>query len=788
MTTATLPTLDDHRTNGRPGPFGRLAGVAYRRRGRVLLAWLAALMIAFGLTAAFGDDFSFDYAVPGSDSQRAQELLAQRFPAQSGDTVDVVVRAEGDAVTDPAVRAEVTTLLDELAGLPHVAGVADPYADPGAVSPDGGTLLARVNLDVANPNDMPPEDTRRLLAAADGAERSGLSVVLGGQAVRLAEQPEVGSELIGLLAAAVILLVMFGSVVAAGLPLAVALAGLAVSGTLVGLVAAVMDVPDWSPVLASMIGIALGVDYTLLMVTRFREWRAAGLDPEAATVATVDTAGRAVLVAGGTVMISMLGLFAMGLSFMSGAAAVTMVAVLVVVAAAVTLLPALFGYLGRWVDRLRLPLGRRRPAVKPTASLASLDRYDAVKPTASLASLDRSDAVKPTASLASLDRSDATVAADGHVVPAGGWVWWSRLVQRHRVLAVVAGLALLVALSLPFLGVQFGLPDAGNDPEGNSSRQAYDAVADGFGPGANGPLVLVADLAGSGGEAAVPRLQATLADTPGIAAVAPPQLNPVGDAALLMVVPTTGPQDGATEELVTELRDRVRENGIEAHVGGITAANIDTGATIVDRLPLLIGGVVVLSMLLLLVAFRSVVVALTAATMNLLSVVAAYGVVALVAEGGWAGRLVGIDTPTPLAAYIPVMMFAILFGLSMDYQVFLVSRMRESWVRTGDNRRAVLDGLAGTGRVITAAAAIMVAVFAAFVPVPEASVKVLAVGMAAAIVIDATVVRMLLVPAVMHLLGRANWWAPAALERRLPQLRIEGRPELYHPTVPVRSM
>jgi RND superfamily putative drug exporter len=743
MTTATLPTLDDHRTEARPGPFGRLAGVAYRRRGRVLLAWLAALMIAFGLAATFGDDFSFDYAVPGSDSQRAQELLAQRFPSQAGDTVDVVVQAEDGAVTDPAVRAEVTTLLDELAGLPHVAAVADPYASPGAVSPDGGTLLARMNLDVANPNDMPPEDTRRLLAAADGAERSGLSVVLGGQAVRLAEQPEVGSELIGLLAAAVILLVMFGSVVAAGLPLAVALAGLAVSGTLVGLVAAVMDVPDWSPVLASMIGIALGVDYTLLMVTRFREWRAAGLDPETATVATADTAGRAVLVAGSTVMISMLGLFAMGLSFMSGAAAVTMVAVLVVMAAAVTLLPALFGYLGRWVDRLRLPLGRRRPV---------------------------------------------SVAADGHVVPARGWVWWSRLVQRHRVLAVVAGLALLVALALPFLGVQFGLPDAGNDPEGNSSRQAYDAVADGFGPGANGPLVLVADLAGPGGEAAVPRLQATLADTPGIAAVAPPQLNPAGDAALLMVVPTTGPQDGATEELVTELRDRVRENGIEAHVGGITAANIDTGATIVDRLPLLIGGVVVLSMLLLLAAFRSVVVALTAATMNLLSVVAAYGVVALVAEGGWAGRLVGIDTPTPLAAYIPVMMFAILFGLSMDYQVFLVSRMRESWVRTGDNRRAVLDGLAGTGRVITAAAVIMVAVFAAFVPVPEASVKVLAVGMAAAIVIDATVVRMLLVPAVMHLLGRANWWAPAALERRLPQLRIEGRPELYHATVPVRSM
>ncbi|MCW6007373.1 MMPL family transporter [Micromonospora sp. CPCC 205371] len=740
--TTTLPRLDDPRAaaRARPGPLGRLAGLAYRRRGRVLLAWAAAFAIAFGVSAAFGGDFTADYSAPGSDSKAAQDLLAERFPARAGDTVDVVVHADGP-VTDPGVRGEVTALLGELTGMPHVAAVDDPYSTPGAVSADGRTLLARLNLDVANPVDMPVADTERLLAAADEAARPGLDVALGGQAIQLAEASEVGSEGIGLLAAAVILLITFGSVVAAGLPIGVALAGLAVSGVFVGAVARLMDVPDWSPVLGSMLGIALGIDYTLLMVTRFREWRAAGLDPEAATVATLETAGRSVLVAGATVMVSMLGLFAMGLSFMSGASAVTMVAVFVVVAAALTLFPALLGYLGRWVDRLRLPLRRRA----------------------------------------------TTTVVDGHLVPARGWTWWSRLVGRHRVLAAVTGTALLLLLAVPFLGVHIGFPDAGNDPEGTSNRRAYEVVADGFGPGANGPLVVVADVSGVDAGPLVSRLADDLAATPGVAAVAPPQLNPAGDAAMLMVVPTTGPQAAATEDLVRTIRDDViPDAGARAHVGGVTATAIDSNVGLAKRLPLLIGGVVLLSMLLLLVSFRSLLIPLTAALMNLLSVAAAYGVVAYVLEGGWAGQLIGIDTPTPMAGFIPVIMFAILFGLSMDYQVFLLSRMRETWVKTGDNGRAVLAGLAGTGRVITAAAAIMIAVFAAFVPISDVAVKVLGFGMAVAILIDATVVRMLLVPAVMHLLGRANWWLPARLDRSLPQLHVEGRPDVGVPAAPFR--
>jgi RND superfamily putative drug exporter len=716
-----------------PGPLGRLGRLAYRRRGWMMLAWLAALALAV-LASMFGGEFAADYSAPGSDSRAAQQLLEERFPAQSGATVEVVVHAAAGAA-DPAVQAEVAGLLEELAGVPHVAAVDDPYQTPGGVSADGQTLLAQARLDVTNPVDMPVGDSEQLLAIADAAQRPGLDVALGGQAIQFAEQGEIGSEAIGLIAAAVILLVMFGSVVAAGLPIITALAALAVSSMLTGVVIIAVDAPDWSTSLATMLSIGIGIDYALLMVTRFREWRAAGLDPAAATTATMDTAGRAVLVAGGTVVVSMLGLFAMGLSYMRGAALVTILGVLVVMAASLTLFPALLGYLGRHVDRLRLPV-RRRTA-------------------------------------------------------GNGWLRWSRLIARHRVAAALAGVVMLLALASPFLGVRFGFPDAGNNQQDTTSRQAYELLADGFGEGANGPLLLAADLPG-GGAAAMEALQARVAGTPGVAAVTPPQPNPAGDAAVLTVVPTTGPQHPDTERLVQHLREvtipaAVGGTGAAVHVGGVTATAIDSSEDVARRIPLLIGGVVVLSMLLLVVAFRSIVIPLQAAAMNLLSVAAAYGVVALVLQGGRAGRLIGIDTETPLPAFVPVLMFAVLFGLSMDYQVFLVSRMREVWVRTRSNGVAIVDGLAGTGRVITAAAAIMVAVFAAFVPSPDVVLKVIGVGMATAILIDATIVRMLLVPAVMHLFGRANWWLPARLGQVLPHLYIEGRPEVHLPPAPVRQ-
>ena len=728
---------------GRPGPLGRLADVSFRRRGRVLLGWLAALVLAVGLSTAFGGDFNADYSAPGSDSSEAQTLLETRFPSQAGDVVDVVVRVTGSAegVADPAVRSEVEALLADLGDVPHVASVEDPYTTEGGVSQDGRTLHAEARLDVVNPDDVPVEDAEQLIAVAEEAEHDGFQVALGGQSVTRGEAAEIGSEGIGLAAAALILLITFGSVVAAGLPLLVAVAGLAVSSTLTGLLIAVIDAPDWSTSLATMMGIGIGVDYTLLMVTRFREWRAAGLDERAATVATLDTAGRAVIVAGTTVVISMLGLFAMGLSFMRGAALVTILAVLVVMVASVTLFPALLGYLGRHVDRLRLPLGRRRPV---------------------------------------------DVAVGGHVEPSRAWLAWSRAVDRHRWIAATVGVVALLALASPYLDVRYGFPDAGNNQEETQTRQAYDLLADGFGPGANGPLLLVTELpAGTGANDLAPVTDA-VRQVPGVASVADPVVNPAGDTAIVTVVPTTGPQAPATEDLVTTLRDATlpaatQGSGLDVHVGGVTATSIDSTDNISKRIPLLIGGVVLLSMLVLLLSFRSISVVVKAAAMNLLSVAASYGVVALVLQGGWAGQLIGIDTATPLPAFVPVLMFAVLFGLSMDYEVFLVSRMREAWLRTGDNERAVLEGLASTGRVITAAAAIMIAVFAAFVPSPDVVLKVIGVGMASAILIDATVVRLLLVPAVMHLLGRANWWAPAWLDRRLPQLHVEGRPEIHLP-------
>jgi RND superfamily putative drug exporter len=740
MSKAHHPSDGATRLAHRPGPLGRLAGVAFRHRGRVVLGWVAALAVAIGLSAAFAGDFNADYSTPGSDSKQAQDLLEQRFPAQSGDTVDVAVHADGSA-TDPAVRSDVTALLAELRGLPHVATVDDPYTTPGGISEDGHTLLAHLNLDVVNPVDMPISDTEQLLDAAADAERPGLDIALGGQSVQQAEQTEIGSEGIALVVAALILLITFGTIVAAGLPIVIALAGLAVSGTLTGVIAAVIDVPDWSTALATMMGIALGIDYTLLMVTRFREWRAVGLEPEAATVATLDTAGRSVIVAGSTVIVSMLGLFAMGLTFMQGAALVTIAAVFIVLAAAVTLLPALLGFFGRWVDRLRLPLTRR---------------------------------------------NTLQVAPGGHLVPTRRWAGWSRLVNRHRIVATVLGVGVLLTLAAPFLGVRYGFPDAGNDTEDKSSRQAYDMAAEGFGAGANGPLLIAADLSSPSDAATVDQLTDAIGDTPGVAAALPAEVNDSQDAALLTVIPTSGPQDAATEDLVQTLRDDVIPDatdgtGVEAHVGGVTATNIDSNENVASRLPYLIAGVIALSMLLLFISFRSIVIPLTAAVMNLLSVAAAYGVMAYVLQGGWAGQLLGIDTETPMPGFVPVIVFAVLFGLSMDYEVFLISRMREAWTRTHDNVRAVGDGLAGTGRVITAAAAIMVAVFAAFVPSPDIILKVIGLGMATAILVDATVVRMLLVPAVMNLLGRMNWWLPDSIERRLPQLYVEGRPEQFLP-------
>jgi RND superfamily putative drug exporter len=686
-----------------------------------VLAWIAAAIAVFALAASWSGEPSADYSPHGSDSARAQQLLDEGFPTRAGQSIDLVVRSTGP-VTSPEVRAAVDALITEVTDVPHVVGITDPLE---RVSPDSRTALGSIALDVSFSDTMPVADAERVLAAAREASTPDVRIEVGG-AVAVAEVAEVSSEAVGLAAAAVILLVTFGSVVAAGLPLLVAVLGLGIGAALIGLVMPVLDIPDWGPQLAAMMALGVGIDYVLLMVTRYRELLGEGLTPPEATVRTVETAGRSVLVAGATVVISMLGLFATGLDYMQGAAVATILSVLVIMVAAVTLLPALLGFVGPHIDRLRLPGARHRTAT-------------------------------------------------GSVL----WTRWARLVQRRPWPSVIAGTAATLLLAVPFLDVRFGFPDFGNQPADTSSRQTYDLVSDGFGPGANGPLLVVAALDGAADDA-LTRLGERLAATSGVVGVGEPVLSPGGEAALLTVLPSTSPQDPATEDLVRAVRDVVpaaHGAGITSvHVGGATAMAIDMTADITGTLPLLVGGVVGLSFLLLLVVFRSIAVAVKAAVMNVLSIGAAYGVVALALQGGWFGGLLGIDTPTPLPAFVPVLMFAILFGLSMDYEVFLLSRIREHWLSTRDNARAVAEGLAATARVITAAAAIMVAVFSAFALSPDVVLKALGVGLATAILVDATLVRLLLVPATMQLLGRANWWLPGWLDRVLPDLHIEGPP------------
>ena len=697
--------------------LGRLAALAFRRRGVVLLAWIAAAAGAFALGQAAAGEFSADYSTPGSESKAAATVLEDRFEGRSQYSVDLVWSA--DDVRTPEAQTAADRMLQRAAALEGI-GDAPPAADA-EISRDGTTAVARLPLD-RRPDDV-PESTGEALVAMAEHPPAGLRAAVGGEFVPGIEAPpETSSEMIGLIAAAVVLLITFGTVVAAGLPIAAALFGLAISGSLFGVLAALTDVPDWAPQLGVMMGLGVGIDYALLILTRHRTAMASGREPRDAVVEAIATAGRSVLVAGATVVISLVGLFLMGLPYLYGAALAAMLAVVVVMLAAVTLLPALLGFMGDRVNSLRIPGTRSAPE-----------------------DLERTPAAR-----------------------------WARGVQRRPVLAAVLATVVLVLLASPVTGLRLGFPDAGNDREGTTTREAYDMIAQGFGPGANGPLLVVAETGDTG---AVERLAADIRDRPGVASVSPAQANAAGDAAMVVVTPDSSPQDSATEDLVHDLRDGpLAASGLPVHLGGVTAATVDQGETTAARLPLFIGGVVGLSFLLLLTAFRAPLVAVKAGAMNLLSIGAAYGMVALLADGGWAGQLVGIDTPTPVPPFIPVLMFAVLFGLSMDYEVFLLSRIREEHARHGDTSRAVADGLARTARVITAAAAIMVAVFGAFALSPEVFLKLIGLGLATAILIDATIVRMVLVPAVMQLLGERNWWLPRWLDRMLPQARLEAEP------------
>ncbi len=676
--------------------LARLADFAYRRRRLVLGSWIAALFAAFALVAVAGGDWSADYNTPGSQSKAAADALEQRFPTRSPDTVDVVW------------QGPTTDLKPFLARAAKLEGIGDAPADFQTAE---DITVARLPLTML-PADVPKATGKALLDMGAQTTHGDVRVELGGGVIQNAEQGPISSEAVGLTIAALILLISLGTVVAAGLPLIVALFGLGLASALIGVLAAVLPTPDWSSTVAAMLGIGVGIDYSLLILTRHRTALANGATTQDAITEAVANAGRSVLIAGLTVVISLLGLFAMGLTYLYGVALAAIIAVLVVMAAAITLLPALLAFAGPRIERWKVP-GLRTGG------------------------------------------RDSTLAAR-----------WSRAVQRRPWTAAIAGTAILLALAAPAMGLRLGFPDAGNDRASTSSRQAYDLVVSRFGPGANGPLVIVTP-----GDRAT-EVAAMLKTEAGIATVAAPQLNPAKDTAVILANPTTSPQNTATEDLIRRLRDG--RLGPDVEIGGRTAQGIDQSEATGNRLPLFIGGVVGLSLLLLLVAFRSVVVAIKAAAMNLLSVGAAYGVVAVLAQGGTLGQLVGIDTPTPVPPFIPVIMFAVLFGLSMDYEVFLLSRVREEFLRRGDTSTAVTEGLSRTARVISAAAAIMVVVFGSLALSPEVFLKLIGCGLATAVFVDATVVRLVLVPAAMQLLGDRNWWIPAWLDRIIPRAELEA--------------
>jgi RND superfamily putative drug exporter len=711
----------------------RLAAWCYRRRRTVVVLWIVALVAVSAIGKNVGSTFSQGFSLNDTESARAAQLLESRFPSRAGDEGQIVFAAPGSkegGVQDAAVQARMERLFAEVAKVPGVTSVVSPYGADGAqqVARDGDIAYATVQFDKQS-SKISDSTIQRIRDLKDGAASADLRIALGG---RMFQEPGgMGpAELIGIVAAIVILLVAFGSLLAMGLPILVALFGIGIGLGLVQLLSHTIATPDFATQLASMIGIGVGIDYALFIVTRYRQGLDEGFQPEHAVVRAIDTAGRAVVFAGTTVVISILGLFLMGVDFVNGMALGTSVTVAIVMLASITLLPALLGFAGRTIDRFSV--GRRKER-KPTEQTM--------------------------------------------------WYRWSRVVQRRPWPAAIGGLVFLLLLAIPLLSMRLAFPDAGGNPKADTTRQAYDLVADGFGAGVNGPLVLAAEFPKGADTAALDDLAAKLKRTPDIAAVIGPIASPSGDAAVIRVIPKSSPQSVATSDLVSTLRDdvipaSVHGSDVQVHVGGLTASSIDVSERLAARLPIFIGAVLVLSFLLLMAVFRSLLVPLKAVIMNLLSIGAAYGVVVAIFEWGWGSGILGVEQTGPIAPFVPMMMFAILFGLSMDYEVFLLSRIREEYDRTGDNAVAVADGLASTARVITAAALIMVTVFGSFILGDATTIKLFGLGLSVAILVDATVVRMVLVPATMELLGDRNWWFPRWLDRIIPRLHVEAGPDV----------
>ncbi len=704
-----------------------LGRAAARRHWWVIGAWVLILAGVLLLRNAFGGTFVNNYAVPGSQSTKGRAVLSAQFPQQSGYAGQIVFHSSTGTVS--AKASAVSQSMTAVGSLPHVISASDPLNTPNSpnVSKDGSIVVAPVSFDVV-PASLNHAYLDQLNTAVSPARSAGLEVEYGAGAGQIGQQPhDLKSEGIGLALALVLLLFMFGSVFAAGIPLLSAVFSVGAGISLLGLLATTTNIPTTGPTVATLLGLGVAVDYGLFLVARHRDQLDAGMDATESIARAESTSGAAIVVAGSTVVIAILGLYLSGVPFVGAMGAASAVVVVVTMLAALTLVPALLGASGRHVQR--------RSARRAAA-----------------------------AHQAPADHENSAFARWGRKVSGRPWPW------------AIGTVVILGVLAIPLFSMRLGQLDAGTNPTDQSSRKAYDLVAEGFGPGANGPFTVVVELTNAGAtQAQLTTLYQQLSTYPGVASVTVPVVNSAGDTAAFNIIPTTAPSAAATTSLVEHLRsDVLATQPTPTLLTGTTAAYVDFTNKVADRMPYLIAGVVVLALLLLTVAFRSIAIGLKAAAMNLLSVGAAYGVVVAVFQYGWGSSWLGIDETLPIPSFVPMLMFAIVFGLSMDYEVFLLSRVHEAYVETGDEHRAVAIGIGATARVITTAAAIMVAVFASFVLSDDPTVKMFAIGMAAAVFIDATIVRMILVPAIMTLLGDRAWWLPAWLDRVIPNLQLEG--------------
>jgi RND superfamily putative drug exporter len=708
-----------------------LARWCVQRRLVAVLLWLLAFGGVTAGAAVTGSAYSNDYEAPGTESGSATQLLQDGFQGLGGDSDTVVWHTTTGTVRATDVEQTMSRTLDRIAGLPGVASVVSPYDGQGSgqISKDGHTAYATLTFD-DRAEDIDKSEAQAVVSAAKDAETDGLRVELGGSAIGLTESAGGHvAEVVGVVVAAVVLFLAFGSLAASLLPIATALVSVGTAYAGIVLLGHAMTVADFAPMLGMLIGLGVGIDYALFIVTRHRRGLKRGLTVTESVTNAVATTGRAVVFAGATVCIALLGMLILQLSFLNGVAIAASLTVVLTVAASVTLLPALLSFIGpRALSRRE----RRRLAEHgPEPEL-----------------------------------------------PTGLAARWSAFVERHPKLLGVVGLVVIAVLALPTLSLHLGTSDQGNDPRPTTTRQAYDLLAEGFGPGVNGPLTLVTHVDGAEDKLTLDNLDATIRTTEGVASVTPVTYNTGADTAYFTIVPKSAPQSQNTSDLVERLRTEVlprAETGtsLDIHVGGVTASYDDFADVIVGKLPLFIGVVIGLGCLLLLLAFRSVGIPLKAAAMNVAAVAAAFGVVVAIFQWGWGSELLGLGRAGPIEPFLPVIMVSVLFGLSMDYQVFLVSRMYEEWLETGDNRRAVRVGLAETSRVINSAAVIMISVFLAFVLSGDRVIAMFGIALASAVALDAFVLRTLLVPALMHMLGGANWWLPRWLDRGMPRISIE---------------